>query len=444
MSKLLSSACANILGFSLALGSALVSAQMMRPPAALDAKESDPIVMGWMVGAPPPNNKIISFQDLSYMQFPQLRWSFSHWRELMPTTNVSRGIGKVSVWPRAERSDIDGVSFIPMGAQAPMTWADSLAANYTDGIVVIHRGRIVYERYFGALKSNGQHIAHSVTKSFFGTIGAMLVEEGLLDENALVTKYLPELKDSAFGDVTIEQVFDMTTALKFSELYTDPKAEIWDFARAAGITPWPAGYSGPHSMYEFLPTVIKQGEHGAGFTYRSPNAELITWLIRRVTGESAAKNLEEKIFAKLGAEQDAYIQVDPYGNAVGAGGLNLGLRDLARFGEMMRLGGVWNNQQIVPTRVVQDIQRGGSSAKFVAGGYTTLKGWSYRKLWWVSHNAHGAYMARGVHGQAIYIDPKAEMVIARFGSAPWASNIFLDPTSLPAYEALALHLMAND
>jgi hypothetical protein len=108
-----------------------------------------------------------------------------------------------------------------------MTWAQSLGANFTDGIVVLHRGRIVYERCFGALKEGGQHIAQSVTKSFFGTIGQILVAEGRLDENAPVSKYVPELKDSAFGDATIRQLLDMRTGLRYSEAYADPKAEVW-------------------------------------------------------------------------------------------------------------------------------------------------------------------------------------------------------------------------
>jgi CubicO group peptidase (beta-lactamase class C family) len=90
---------------------------------------------------------------------------------------------------------------------------------------------------------------------------------------------------------------------------------------------------------------------------------------------------------------------------------------------------------------VDDIRRGADKAEFAKAGYTLLPGWSYRNMWWVTHNEHGAYMARGIHGQAIYIDPKAEMVIARFGSHPLASNVHLDPASLPAYHALAKHLM---
>lgn len=408
-----------------------------------DARASDPIAMRWMVGDPPPPERRIAFYDMSYTKFPQLRWSFSHWRQFVPTVVVPRGAGPMSALPRALRDDLDAVRFTPMNGVQPMTWAESLDANYTDGVVVLHRGRIVYERYAGALTASGQHIAHSVTKSFFGTIGAMLVAEGALDESARVSAYLPELKDSAFGDATVRQVLDMTTAQRFSEAYADPTAEIWDFARAGGILPWPPGYTGPKSLYEFLPTVRKQGEHGAGFAYRSTNAEVLTWLIRRVTGKPAAQVLHERIFGLLGAEQDAYIGVDPQGNAVGAGGLNLGLRDLARFGELMRLDGRWNGRQIVPASVVADIRRGGDRERFKAGGYGTLPGWSYRNQWWISHDDHGAYMARGVHGQGLYIDPKAEMVIARFGSAPWASNVFLDPTSLPAFRAMAEHLMGG-
>jgi CubicO group peptidase (beta-lactamase class C family)/catechol 2,3-dioxygenase-like lactoylglutathione lyase family enzyme len=413
-------------------------------PAFPDARASDPVTLGWMVGSPPPADRTIAFDDGSYYRFPQLRWSFSHWRELTPTVNVPRGTRPAQPLPRALRTDLDALTFTPLGATRPMTWEQSLAANYTDGIVVLHKGRIVYERYFGALQPDAPHIAFSVTKSFFGTIAAMLVDAGRLDPDALVSRYLPELKDSAFGDATVRQVLDMTTALKFSEKYADPKAEIWNFARASGQFPLPPGYQGPRSLYEYLPTLVKEGEHGKGFAYRSPNAEVLVWLIRRVTGKSAAQNLQELIWEKLGAEQDAFIQVDPRGNAVGAGGLNLGLRDLARFGEMMRLDGAYGGRQIVPARVVAEIRRGGNREQFASGGYTTLPGWSYHDQWWIAHDGHGTFAARGVHGQAIYIDPQAQLVIARFGSHPLASNSFLDPTSIPAYRAMADYLIAND
>lgn len=420
-------------------GAAMAQAPVNFP----DAKATDPVTMGWMVGSPPPPERTIRFEDSSFLQFPQIRWTFSHWRELYPTTEVYRGAGPVAALPRAERADLDAVTFTPLGGAAPMTWEQSVAANYTDGIVVMHKGAIVYERYFGALKPEGQHIAHSVTKSFVGTIAATLIAEGKLDPSAKIARYLPELKDSAFGDATVRQVLDMTTGLEYSEVYADPKSDAWNFVRAGGMLPRPAGYDGPRTTFDYLKTLKKAGEHGQAFTYKSPNTEVVGWLVSRVTGQPLAEVLSERLWRPLGMERDAYMQVDSSGAAYAAGGLNLELRDFARFCEMMRQGGRFNGQQVIPAAVVADIARGASKADFAKAGYQTLPGWSYHNQWWVSHNDHGAFMARGVHGQACYVDPKAQMSIVRFASFPLASNVSLDPTSLPAYDAIAKHLMAN-
>lgn len=427
-----------VMGLSL---TAAASALLAQTPNLPTAAQTDPVALGWMVGSPPPADKVIRFADGSGYKFPQTRWSFSNFRQLIPTTQVSRGTGAPAALPRALRNDLDAVSFVPLGKDTPMTWAQAFDANYTDGVVVLHKGRIVYERYAGALKPEGQHISMSVTKSFFGTLGAMLVAEGKLDENAPVSRYVPELKDSAFGDATIRQVLDMRTGLKYSENYLDPNAEIWQHTRAGGVLPRPPGYQGPQTFYEFLQTVKKEGEHGGAFAYKTVNSDALGWVIRRATGQSIGQLLSERIWSRLGMEQDAYFTVDSVGNEFAGGGLNAGLRDMARFGEMMRNQGKFNGQQIIPASVVQDIAKGGDKSAFPQASFPTLPGWSYRNMWWVSNNEHGAYSARGIHGQAIYIDPKAEMVIARFASHPMPNNPFNDPNSLPAYMALAKHLM---
>lgn len=99
-----------------------------------------------------------------------------------------------------------------------MTWKASLQANYTDGIIILHRGRVVYERYFGVLQPEGQHAAMSITKTFTGTLAALLVAEGELDPSRKVAEYVPELAVSAFGNATVRQLMDMTTGIHFSEL----------------------------------------------------------------------------------------------------------------------------------------------------------------------------------------------------------------------------------
>jgi hypothetical protein len=408
------------------------------------AENSDPNTWGWMQGAPPPADKIIRFDDGSYAQFPQWRWTVCNFQQLMPTQAISRRLSRVAPLERAEVDGIDDVTFTPLGATESMTWKDSLAANFTDGMLVMHHGKVVYETYAGCLDPARRHGAMSMTKSFVGTLGEMLVAEGQLDDNKLVAEYIPELAESAFGDAKVRQVMDMTTGLQYSEDYADPNAEIWQHAAAGNPLPKPADYTGPRSYFEYLQTVQKRGVHGRNFGYKTINTDVLGWLISRVTGKPVTEVLSEKVWSRLGADLDAFMSVDSIGTAFAGGGMSAGLRDLARFGQMMLANGRVDDVQVVPTAVIESIRGGGSRRAFADAGYTLLPGWSYRSMWWITHNDHGAYMARGVYGQALYIDPTADMVIARFASFPVASNAAIDPTSLPAYEALADYLMQVD
>ena len=413
------------------------------PASVPDAAASDPATLGWRGGAPPPPERRIRYEDGDHLRFPQWRWSFCHWRELVPTVEVSRDASRTSPLPSDERPDLDAVRFEPLGGGESVTWRASLAANYTDGIVVLHRGRIVYERYFGALAADRPHIAFSVTKSFFGTLAEALIHAGQLDPAAPVTALLPELSSSGFANATVSQVLDMTTALDYTEVYDDPASGFWDYARATGLQARGAGSTGPRTTYEYLAGLRALGPHGRGFAYRSVNTDVAGWLIARATGAPLAELLRDRLWAPLGPEGDAFLQVDADGVPLVAVGLNARLRDLARFGEMLRLDGTLDGRRVLPAAVVASIREGGSRQAFAGAGYATLPGWSYRRQWWVSHDAHGTFMGRGIHGQALYVDPRADMVIARYASHPLASNVHLDPLSLPAYRAVARHLIAH-
>jgi hypothetical protein len=409
----------------------------------LDADASDPIRMGWMAGSPPPADKLVQVADMGHFQFPKSRWAFASMPQLLPTSRIWRGAGTAHALPRADgqADEIDRIEFLPIGGAAPMSWAQSLKANYTDAIVVLHRGRIVYERYFGVMTPHQLHMAMSVTKSYTGTLATMLVRAGELDESKRVPHYIPELAGSAFADATVRDVMDMRIGVDYSEDYADPKAGIWEHARASGFFPRPAGYQGARTAYEFLRGLRKQGEHGQDFAYKTVCTDVLGWLIRRVTGRRYGEWLSEVIWQPIGAEHDAAMLVDEEGTEFAGGGLNPCLRDMARFGELMRREGTVGSHQVLPQPVVEDIRFGGDADAFRAYGPVTLPGGAYRVMWWVMNNDHGAYAARGIHGQAIYIDPKAEMVIARFGSHPLAANVNFDPTTLPAFHALGQWLM---
>ena len=427
-----------------ALTLCIASTTMAQPNKPLSAQASDPTTMGWMQGFPPAADKTIRFTEPDYFAFPKLRWTACHFRELMPTTAVNNGTSGARALPTALDASLDAVRFTPLGSQQTMTWGQAFDANYTDGVLVLHHGRVVYERYAGCLKPDTLHGAMSVTKSLTGLLAATLVAEGKLNEDARVDSIVPDLAGSAFADATVRQVMDMTTALDYSEDYSDPNAEVWTFAQAGSPLPPPAGYTGARSYFDYLRTVKKKGQHGDAFGYKTVNADALGWIIARTTGQSVAEALSERIWSRIGAEREAFYTVDSIGTPFAGGGFNATLRDMGRLGQLLLDGGVANGEQILPPAAITRLQNGGKQDTFAKAGYSLLPGWRYSAMWWASHDAHGAYAARGVHGQTLWIDPVADMVIARFGSHPVAGNAASDPTSLPAYRAVAEHLMAHD
>src|SRR5271165_1172848 len=166
-----------------------------------DGTASDPVTLGWMQGSPPPPDKIIRFADDRFLEFPRNRWTLSHMRELIPTVNVwrgpagSRALGSPSA---ADEAAIDAMPFVDLEGR-PRRWAESLDDTYTDGIAVLHAGRLVYERYKGALRPELPHGCFSITKSYAGTLAAMLMHERVLDPKRTVTHYLPEMDGTAYA-----------------------------------------------------------------------------------------------------------------------------------------------------------------------------------------------------------------------------------------------------
>lgn len=350
-------------------------------------------------------------------------------RELVPTVNVRRGDG-VSHLHRNERiADIDAISFTDVDGHTRL-FDKSLTDTYTDGILVLHQGRVVYERYFGALEPHLPHACHSVTKSYAGTLAAAFEHEGVLDASKTITHYVPELRGSAWDDATLRQVMDMQTGLAYTEAYADERASVWAYARACGWRPRPDGYDGPQTLCDYLRTVRKEGAHGKAFDYKTVNTEVMAWVMARATGRSFAQLLHERLWAPLGCEEDGYVITDAAGMPMAGAGLSASLRDLARFGELMRREGDWTGKQVIPMSVVHDVRNGGSADL------------SYRSQWWLTRNELDAFEARGIHGQRLYVAPKAEMVVARFASHPMASAAQGDRITMPQMLALGQMLRA--
>ena len=390
--------------------------------------------LGFMSTFPPLDAQRVDLTN-SY-KYPQLRWVTQHLRELVPTRNIRHGSAPAAVLPMAGTSIGNIVFDDDKGNKT--TIDDWFNSSYSDAIVVLHKGRIVYERYDNQMKPWTPHLLFSVTKSFTGLMAAQLAHDGKIDPQALVTKYVPELAGSAWGDMKVQDVMDMTGAVRFREVYTDPTTEIFGYNWASGLLPRPPGYQGKTNIYDFLKTLPKEGEHGAGFVYRTVHSEVLGWIVSRATNRHWADLMSENIWQKLGMEEDAYVMVDSVGTPLQGAGLNATARDLARFGEMLRRGGEFNGQRIFDKAVLDDtFVKGGDREKFKAGGMPFRAGYSYRNQWWMLHNADGAYEASGVHGQMIHVNPAAEMVVVKLASHPVAGAGFTHAMTLKAWAALA-------
>jgi len=372
--------------------------------------------LGLMSTFPPLPEQRVTHADQLYG--PYNRWSFQNELQLNRSADVWRGNGPVA---RLDYTtfDIDQVTY-QNRAGTVFTFGDMVESSYTDGIIVLQKGKILYESYLNGMQAHTLHAWASSSKSMTGTLAALLAHEGLVDPDAVVAAYLPDLGNSGFADATIRQVMDMTTAVWFCDDNVDPVSENLAYATALGWRERPEGYAGPASVYEFLPTMKKVGEHGRRFAYLTPNTDVLAWIMKRVLNQSLAEIMHERIWSKLGVERDAFWIVDSASAETAGSGLLTTLRDMARFGQMLLQKGYFNGQQILPAAVVEDLEKGGDQEAFARGPAASPmnQGYSYHHQWWMTHNEHGAYQALGYGGQMLYIDPAAQLVIAKFSSYP--------------------------
>ena len=356
---------------------------------------------GMMVGAPPTEDRQVTLAN--WRVPPYNVWAFQHVEAILPTTTVDRGSGPVSALD-TEPADLGTFEFDDYsGKKRNLT--QFLEDQHIDALVLWSHGRVRQEIYRNDETARTRHMMFSVTKSFTGLVAEMLIAEGRLDESKLVTDYVPELKGSAYDDATLRNLLNMEIGIDFSEIYDDPSSTIYQYHYAAGTRAVPPGVKAFPSLYEFLPSLRKQGEHGQDFHYVTANSEVLGWVIEKVTGTGFAHQFEQKVYGKLGAERDAFYATDPHGKAVSGGGLNITARDALRLAVMMAQEGRFNGQQIVPAAVVAKIAAGSTPRPSLWGNENGGRDHSYMSQWYIDHPS-GVVSAAGIHGQTIHMLPK--------------------------------------
>jgi CubicO group peptidase (beta-lactamase class C family) len=363
---------------------------------------------------------------------PWNRWTFQHVRDMVATTQVWRGHGPATLLPVALQ-EIDGIGFEIDGRRE--TIGAFLQSSFADGFLVLHRGKVVAERYLNGMTARTPHLSQSVAKSIVGTVAGILIERGLVDPGAPVTYYLPELDATAYRGATVQHVLDMTSGVVFDETYTALDSHMAQMDVACG---WKErkNPAWPTNVWELILT-LKQSEcaHGAAFRYRSIETDVLSFILQRVSGMPLAELVSRELWAPMGAEEDAYFTVDPAGYALGDGGFNATLRDYARFA-LLHLGhGQIDGRRIVPAAWIREIRSG--NPDLFGGIYRdTLPRGAYHNQFWIEDTMRGSYMARGVFGQLIYIDPAAEFAAVKLSSWPEFLDATRTRTALAAVRAI--------
>ncbi|NME72343.1 serine hydrolase domain-containing protein [Flammeovirga aprica] len=395
--------------------------------------------LGIMQGIPVPEGKKVD-KDNALLTFPFNRWSYQHMREIYPTAGIPKS-EKVSPVQKNIDKNVDQVVKVQKDANEMVSLPAYIKETYTDALVVIKGDQIVYENYQNGMNAHQPHQMMSCTKSFAGLLALVAEAEGKLDEEEAVTTYIPELKSAtAFKDAKVKHVLNMTNSMAFDETYSDPKSDIVHYGTVIGLMPELDGVEYANDIYEYLMTlsIDKTIKHGEVFNYQTPKTDVVNWLTTRATNEDFQKGLHQ-IWNGIGAEDETYVILDKNGALFAGGGLNASPEDLARFSMMMLNDGKANGQQIVPSAVIKDLQKGANPEAFKHGSETAMDDgdWSYRAQWWIRHKeGKEAIMAIGIHGQWIYIDVERNMAIVKQSSQPKSADPFMEPYNLRAFDAL--------
>ena len=365
--------------------------------------------------------------------------SFRQVEQIVPTSTVDRGPGSVSELPGAHE-DLAGFEFRDhLGAMR--TLEGYLVDEHVDALLLWHDGKVRQEIYCNGQTRRDRHIVFSVTKSFTGLLAEMLREEGLLDDRRLVSEYIPELGHGAYADATVRHVLDMEVGIDFTEDYDDPRADIRRFAYASGMRAKPDGITAERSLYEYLPTLRKQGEHGLDFHYVTANSEVLGWVIERVTGTPIARLFGERIYEHIGADRDAFYITDPLGKAIAGGGMCVTAPDMLRLALVVANDGVWNGTRIVSQTVIDRLKAGGTPRPSLWGNEGGGDDYSYRSQWYSFHPGRTLY-AMGIHGQSIFISTEHDSAMVVQSSAPVADGDFFEAAA-SYFAAVTNHLAAR-
>jgi CubicO group peptidase (beta-lactamase class C family) len=364
------------------------------------------------------------------MRRPFNEWTFTHMNWLMPTETVARGEARPPL-PAAPRP-LD-VTYRHDGTDHSL--ADLHRRTFTTAFVVLHRGAVVHESYPGRFAGPRARMQlFSLSKSVTSMLVGIALADGVISLDDRVADHRADFVGTEYEKTTLADLLDMTSGVGDLETWDVPDSGIKRFEQAV---------MGGGDVAEVIRSAPRTAEPGERFNYSTFDAQLIGWILEAATGQSLAAYASQRLWSRIGAERDAFYWLTrgrPR-TAIGAGSFNATARDLARLGLLMTRDGMLGGQQIVPADWVG--RSAGSDLPQLAVGALGASGYDhygYANQWWTLGGARPAFTGLGVHGQYLFVDPAADVVVVKCSAWPTQDDPDRDRETVAALRAIADHL----
>jgi CubicO group peptidase (beta-lactamase class C family) len=364
------------------------------------------------------NIKILA-TSLNSFKDENLAHTFQRTPEIQPTEKISHGAANFQFLKEDNLTLVDGFRF--KDGYYPVE--KFIEDTKTSALLVIKDDVIKYEKYYLGGDENTLFSSNSMGKSFVSALMGIAVSEGYVESiDDPIGKYIPEFKGTEMENIPIKACLQMASGIRFDE---DADMSGFSMKTLIGI---PA-----------MKVISKYGMQEDPYTYRrylSINTEILGQVIKNATGRGLAEYMEEKLWSKLGADHDAYWTLSN-DTELAMGGLSVSLRDYARFARLYLNDGNWEGEQILTEKWVKDSLD--VSAEYSRPGanndpYNEI-GYGYQ--WWVPEGAQNEFMAIGVYGQWIYVNPSKQVIIVKTSADPNFTSKNYEPKHVEFFRAIA-------
>jgi CubicO group peptidase (beta-lactamase class C family) len=325
--------------------------------------------------------------------------------------NMSRFVPTSEMSPSSESWDLgknhNTLKYTGSFLDQPTTLEEFIGLSDTSALLVIKDGEIIYENYTQGDTRDALHISFSMAKSFTSALLGIALDEGKLDSlDDPIRKYLPELTSATFDDVTVKQVLQMSSGIRFNEAYTDPESDI---NKMTTMVP-------PMSYLEYINTLGREHPPGTFNHYASINTQLLGILLVRVTGTSLTDYMTRRLWHPLGMEHQGLWTLDEEGYELVMGGLSASARDYAKLGLLYLNNGKREGRRILPEGWVKASVTPDEPHLMPGENPQSSNVSGYQYQWWTPRDWDGDFLARGIWGQTIYVHPGKRVVIVKLGA----------------------------